>query len=296
MKLSEKLRLLREETGKTQEMVCNEIGIGIQTLRNYENDAKNKVPSTIQLKMLKDYYHVTYEYLLDEDCENKTNESVDIGKKLKLSDTALNNIINLQFSNGRIPQVSIEELKPDRKSPQSFNNWLEVTDIQEFVVLLDEYKTLNEILETLQYFISIDKMEDYLIYCLDNKVSLDDLFSIIEKQFNEFTDKVSQSIFTTLYEHGADDLNIELDKLRKYCKNYKKGTSKKEDLSEILVFIQGTGEAYKEETYRTIKFCLFETTDLIKNEMEENYGKLNNLSIPSEYENMNKIIKKKVKK
>lgn len=49
--------------------------------------------------MLKDFYNVTYEYFLDEDCENKTTELLDIGKTLKLSDDTIQNIIELQNSN-----------------------------------------------------------------------------------------------------------------------------------------------------------------------------------------------------
>ena len=35
MKLSEKLKLLREEKGMTQEQVCSELGIGIQSQTLY---------------------------------------------------------------------------------------------------------------------------------------------------------------------------------------------------------------------------------------------------------------------
>lgn len=52
--------------------------------------------------MLKEFYNVTYEYLLDEDCENKTSESVDIGKKLKLSDNTIENILDIQYINNHI--------------------------------------------------------------------------------------------------------------------------------------------------------------------------------------------------
>lgn len=52
--------------------------------------------------MLKDFYNVTYEYLLDEECKNKTTELLDIGKTLKLSDDAIQNIMELQKSNLKI--------------------------------------------------------------------------------------------------------------------------------------------------------------------------------------------------
>ena len=84
MKLSEKLRLLRIEKRETQEDVSKQLGIGITTLRNYENDKLDRIPNTVQLKQLKEHYNVTYEYLLDDDCENKTNETIDIGKKIEI--------------------------------------------------------------------------------------------------------------------------------------------------------------------------------------------------------------------
>lgn len=67
---------LREEKGLTQQALADELGIGIQSIRNYENDSLDRIPSTVQLKMLKDFYGVTYEYLLDEDCNNRTTETV----------------------------------------------------------------------------------------------------------------------------------------------------------------------------------------------------------------------------
>ncbi len=60
----------------TQQALADELGIGIQSIRNYENDSLDRIPSTVQLKMLKDFYGVTYEYLLDEDCNNRTTETV----------------------------------------------------------------------------------------------------------------------------------------------------------------------------------------------------------------------------
>lgn len=121
MKLSEKLKLLREEKGMTQEQVCSELGIGIQSIRNYENTTIERIPNTVQLKMLKEFYNVTYEYLLDEDCENKTSESVDIGKKLRLSDDAIENILDIQYTNNRISDELRLSLVEDKIAPVVFS-------------------------------------------------------------------------------------------------------------------------------------------------------------------------------
>lgn len=105
----------------TQEQVCSELGIGIQSIRNYENTTIERIPNTIQLKMLKEFYNVTYEYLLDEDCENKTNKSVDIGKKLKLSDDAIENILDIQYTNNRISDELRLSLVEDKIAPVVFS-------------------------------------------------------------------------------------------------------------------------------------------------------------------------------
>lgn len=172
MKLFEKLKLLREEKGMTQEKVCSELGIGIQSLRNYENTSIERIPNTIQLRMLKEIYNVTYEFLLDDTCENRTNESVDIGKKLKLSDKAIENIIDIQYVNNCIPEELRKSLVLDGVSPIVFSNWLENIDLKEFTTLLEEYNHLNNIMESIQYFYNIKSIEDYLYYCLENKKDL----------------------------------------------------------------------------------------------------------------------------
>ena len=68
MTFSEKMKELRKQLGKSQEQVSKEMGIAISTLRYYEN---GRLPDTYQLKMIKNYYQVSYEYLLDDNCENK---------------------------------------------------------------------------------------------------------------------------------------------------------------------------------------------------------------------------------
>lgn len=57
MKLSEKLKLLRKEKGMTQEQVCSELGIGIQSIRNYENTTIERIPNTIQLNFIMSHMH-----------------------------------------------------------------------------------------------------------------------------------------------------------------------------------------------------------------------------------------------
>lgn len=91
-----KIKLLKEEKVKTQYSVYKELGIGIETVRKYERPEPAYFPNSAQLILLKNYYGVTNEFWLDENCLNKHHSSIDIGKKLKLSDKSIQQIIDLQ--------------------------------------------------------------------------------------------------------------------------------------------------------------------------------------------------------
>ena len=288
MKLSQKLRELREEKELTQQALADKLGIGIQSIRNYENDSLDRIPSTVQLKMLKDFYGVTYEYLLDEDCNNKTVETASIGKELKLSDKALDKLINLQYRNRHIREL-VEYLVPDEETPVVLNDWIEKSDVQEYLVLISEYQSLNKILEILQYFSALNSFYKNISDLLTNKDSIKYILSVLENKLEEFKEAVYNSIFTTLKDHGYDDMNFEVDKLRKFLKNYKKESTNVKKFEEIMIFIQSIGESYQEETSRSINYCLFEITEVLKNELHEFYSVADNLTIPSEYQ---KLLKK----
>ncbi len=288
MKLSQKLRELREEKGLTQQALADKLGIGIQSIRNYENDSLDRIPSTVQLKMLKDFYNITYEYLLDDDCNNKSVETFSIGKELKLSDKSLDKIINLQYRNRHIREL-VEYLVPDDETPVVFNEWIEKSDIQEYLVLIKEYQSLNRILEILQYFTALNSFQKNISNLLNDKNSLKYILSVLENKAEEFKEAVRLSIFSTLKDHGYEDMNIEIDKLRKFIKNYKKESTNVKKFEEIIIFIQAIGTAYQEETSRTINYCLFEITEVLKNELHKFYSVEDNLTIPSEYQ---KLLKK----
>lgn len=282
MKLSKKLRLLREEKGLTQQALADKLNIGIQSIRNYENDSMDRIPNPAQLKMLKNFYNVNYEFLLDDDCENQNSDFIDIGKLLKLSDTSINKINNLQFINGNMDPNDIESLVSDSVSPAIFNSWIETADISEFVILLNEYKTLNSIIDSLKYFSSIYSMKDYILYCLDNKISLKSFYDVLEYNLNLLADNISDSIYmSTDIFHLS--LSNELEKIKKYFKQ-----SNKKNMNDELSIIESLANSYIIEMNKKISFCLFEITELIKNDIKNGFG-YKDSSLPSGYEN---IIKK----
>lgn len=295
MKLSEKLKLLREEKGMTQEQVCSELGIGIQSIRNYENTTIERIPNTIQLKMLKEFYNVTYEYLLDEDCENKTSESIDIGKKLRLSDDAIENILDIQYTNNHIPDELRLSLVEDKIAPVVFSKWLENIDLKEFTSLLHEYDCLNKVLKSIQYFYNIEKLEDYLYYCLENKKDLKVLYSIWNTEIDTLKNNLSKSIHSTLNNYAYSDLSNELNQLKKYCKTCTKKSLNKNTLNVLLNTISSLSSCYYDETKRNLKFCLFEITELIKNNLIETYDQENIETLPEDYKKLIASMNKDVK-
>ena len=295
MKLSEKLKLLREEKGMTQEQVCSELGIGIQSIRNYENTTIERIPNTIQLKMLKEFYNVTYEYLLDEDCENKTSESVDIGKKLRLSDDAIENILDIQYTNNHISDELRLSLVEDKIAPVVFSKWLENIDLKEFTALLHEYDCLNKVLKSIQYFYNIEKLEDYLYYCLENKKDLKVLYSIWNTEIDTLKNNLSKSIHSTLNNDAYSDLSNELNQLKKYCKTCTKKSLNKNKVNVLLNTISSLSSCYYDETKRNLKFCLFEITELIKNNLIETYNQENIETLPEDYKKLITSMNKEVK-
>lgn len=124
MTFGEKMKKLREEKGKTQGQVCNEIHIAISSLRNYE---AGRFPDTVQLKEIKKYYQVPYEYLLDDECNNKKEETLKIGTELKLTDT------------------SIKKIKSANAKSDALNFFLENINLLEFTNQINEYMIIQSI-------------------------------------------------------------------------------------------------------------------------------------------------------
>lgn len=286
MKLSKKLRLLREEKGITQEALADKLKIGIQSVRNYENDSKNRIPSTIQLKMLKDFYNVTYEYLLDENCENKQLQTVDIGKKLMLSDSAIDSILNLQYSIG-LKNADATTPK-DFETPKVFSNLLENIDLAEYVLSVREYQILNEIYSVLQYFCNFNVLNPYIADCMNKSISLKDLEKLFDEKRNLLNDLIKKSLFIPFAENGIKEFDVELKKLKKFFKTKPTKKLNVRDVEAVSVFVEGISLEFSDQTERTIKYTLFELTDLLKTDLEDNYGKMKNIALPSEYKNMMK--------
>lgn len=65
MSFSEKLKALREENHYTQEFVASRLNVAHSTIAGYET--KDRQPSHEKLTILADLFHVSVDYLLDDD-------------------------------------------------------------------------------------------------------------------------------------------------------------------------------------------------------------------------------------
>lgn len=293
MKLSQKLRLLREEKGITQQVLADKLGIGIQSIRNYENDSLDRIPNTVQLKMLKDFYNVTYEYLLDEECENKTNTSIDIGKKLKLSDKAIEQIINLQT----YTDFTNNSKQEDKEPPLAFNTWLEnFSSLKTFTLYINDYHILKDLLVCSKYFSTILELKRFFTECLNNNIKeLDCIFKILDEKLKIYERFVIHGDTSSKLDNNSyKELEKYIKKLKKYCVSYNKEiTTSYDELFDILNEITEIGAESFQYTYKDLQFCQYQITELIRDNLHEILGQNNEL--PSEYKKIINTMKKEGK-
>lgn len=98
MTFGEKLKLLRNEKCKTQEEVCKDIknkygkdAISLSSLKKYEGGGN---PDLNKLKAISKYYMVSYDYLLNDECNTRDVNNLEIVNSLKVSEEAIEGIRN----------------------------------------------------------------------------------------------------------------------------------------------------------------------------------------------------------
>lgn len=82
MTLSDKLKLLRKEKKLTQEEASKKIGIALSSLRKYEQVGN---PDVLQLKKIKEFYEVSYDYLLDNNYLTTKETLLNLNKIIKIA-------------------------------------------------------------------------------------------------------------------------------------------------------------------------------------------------------------------
>ena len=200
MNFEEKIKNLRNERNENQDQASKGIGIAISSLRNYEN---GRLPDTYQLKKIKEYYNVSYEYLLDNNCENKTTENIEIGKFLSLSDKSIQAIMNSKeysnILNFILENINLNNFLDNFKLYYIINDLIEdsmlkLMGIYNFREYIISKLSNNKTEDILGFFNECDKiifdLHNYFL-SIDNPYSDDssiNKFNSLEKEYNNLKD------------------------------------------------------------------------------------------------------------
>lgn len=121
------------------------------------------------------------------------------------------------------------------------------------------------------------------------------LYSIWNTEIDSLKNNLSKSIHSTLNDDACLDLNNKLKQLKKYCETCTKKSLNKNNLNVLLNTISSLSSCYYNETKRILKFCLFEITKLIKNNLIETYNQENIETLPEDYKKLIASMNKEVK-
>lgn len=111
---SKRLKELRTERGETQQVACNEIGIHINTLKNYENG--ERLPNLGEFLRIKDHYGVSFEYLIGEsDIKSNDISFKEINKITGLSEKSINVLSKRVQINGNRLKILNYIIENERK-------------------------------------------------------------------------------------------------------------------------------------------------------------------------------------
>ena len=300
MNIAEKLVKLRKEKGFTQEKLCELLDISISSIRNYENIKKPREPQNDILLKFADFYNVSTEYLLNDEITNKTNENINIGNELQISDEAikaikeistyhLSNILNTFLENKFITRImmilhKIESLYIIQKNYiclfcslfdfyeffiNSFENTNKV-DIKNSIDILTLYKCkVKEAITFIDNCYYLDKDLFFNIYELENILN-----KILLSFNNNDEDNILNNITNTIYDNLSlfSELSTQMFKNTLIHINYNKFEFNEfinDFISNIAPPIYGHCEIYQPELENYYKYSSSsnqkENLDYIKN-------------------------------
>lgn len=180
MNIAEKLVKLRKESGLTQEDLAQKLGISISAIRNYESIKSPREPKNDILLKFADFYNVSTEYLLNDEITNKTTDNIIIGNKLKLSDKAIekiveiNTTVNNDIINKFIEFISVEKfwkkINTHKDKSKQIAELLPLKDITTYMDIFNKYTT-DDIFEGYYVFNEDCGMAFFNInaFCQNNK-------------------------------------------------------------------------------------------------------------------------------
>lgn len=98
MEIWEKLLDLRKSHNLTQERLAQKLDISVNSIKNYEHFNKKRIPNIKEIKKYAEFFDVSYDFLLNDNVENKTSTNIQIKELLNLSDKAIDNLKNYNHS------------------------------------------------------------------------------------------------------------------------------------------------------------------------------------------------------
>lgn len=287
MTTNEKIRVLREEGGFTQRGLANILGIGEGSLRAYENG--RPVPITALKEYMK-FFKVSYEYLTNDNCNNRHPENINIGEKLHLTDESINKIENLNNYNIAGTDINLSS---------TFNHTLQNLNLPDFVLNIELVKQLDYIVySVLDHIIHIFEDKKYINKQIKNKQinNLKSLFNKIELLNMDISERFEKYKFFITYYTGYDfslrDMKHSFNELKDYLFSEKRNNTLKDydlndyiddyltDIEEIIRRLEGCIRIFKnginEEIYSYLTHIKIENKEKSVQEWRDIYGSAGN--------------------
>ena len=234
MTFAEKIKELRKQKGLNQEQASKKIGIATSSLRNYEN---GRLPDTYQMKLIKNFYNVSYEYLVDDSIENKLDEDIKIEKELGLSSLSIKKIL---------------DLKKDQLS-NTLNLFIEKTNIENLIYRIHEIHILeNQWENNISFLIQLYDFSDFLEENLNdtNNNEIINIFSLFNTKMSNFCKFI-------------DCTEIDLISITE-CEKFRQSLRSIQD-----IFISGNANDFKLSLIQYTIICI-EITEKVKERIDFN--------------------------
>ena len=185
------------------------------SIKKYESPTENRMPANYVLKKYTDFFGVSYDYLLNDNINNRTNENIHIEKILSLSDKAIFNLkehshnsINLLLESDNFTDINNLldfyfkfSYLSNMTTELSKSNY-ELLDLANGVKnIINYYKNfVKDNHEITLYSYSIEQLDDVYLEILDKN---------IDEDSNEDLKQEINDIYTT-FENACKVIKLEL--------------------------------------------------------------------------------------
>lgn len=217
----------------------------ISNVMNNDNEISNYT-----MESLSKFFECSLDYLKNDSIENSTNENIQIGKELGLSDNMIN---YFRDNKDFLGNMYLEKLLLSINSRLAFNNYL-----------YDFYRK-SELLSIVNYFSDIYCIKDKIIESYEGDTIIFIKFiDSIKNKFNVFYYKDYKTLILE-YNVILEDIKESIKEIEKISKNKIKNV---ERLQNEIDYLEHLGVKLYETIYRDIKYIKFEIIDLISNSLK----------------------------